>query len=297
MGLLQRIQAAVGAFRGEEQKITGPLAAWATIFQTGLDTWPWGNQALTQPYAQHPTVYAAVSAIATNIASLPLEFFPEDDAEKEAPDTDALPLKLIRKPNPLMAGSQLIEATVINLELYGNAFWFKDGTARRTATGPRFPTVLECWDPVRVRPVMKGDNLTGWEYRTQNTTIIASVDQVCHFKFFNPYDAVWGLGPLQAANIVATADYKAGVWNQSFFDNHAVPYGVIMPKDNRPVDKDAMTRLRDQMEARHGGAAKHGRLGAVSIPIEFAQIGMDQKDMDFPTLLDKATEKILMVWM
>lgn len=294
MGIRSRLLAASQALFGE-QKISGSLSAWASIFQRGLDSWPYGD-ALTQPYAQHPTVYAAVSAIATNLASLPLEFFPDSDDSREYPDPEALPLQLIRKPNPLMAGSQLIEATVVNLELYGNAFWFKDGLARRSASGPRFPTILECWDPQRVRPRLSGDTLLGWEYRTQNTTVIASTEQVCHFKFFNPYDDVWGLGPLQAANVVAGADYKAAIWNQAFFDNHAMPYGVLVPKESQMFDKDSMVRLRDQLEARHGGAAKHGRLGAVNVPIEFLQIGMDQKDMDFPTLLDKATEKLLMVW-
>lgn len=300
-------------------KTASAQQAWATIFASAADTL-FQPTKMVQPYSQHPTVYAAISAIAQNIASLPLEMFrrtPEQplprrarlglrkqepldeeghDEPEEVPITDSIVSQLLYSPSDEMQGTQLIEGTMTNLELSGNAFWFLDGIAQRTGRGPEFPTRIDLWNPEAVKAIMNAGKLVAWEYREQSFAVKAPPERVVHFKYFNPYDRIWGLAPLLAATLVAQADWKAMVSNDSFFDNSSIPSGIITPKVGQILQADSLERMRDQLEARHQGQKRKGRVGAISAAVEFLPLGLSQKDMDFVQLLEHATDRILMVW-
>lgn len=295
MKLRERFREAVEVFRGVEKTAGGQQAAWFTAFGMGLDQL-FGTDSLQQPFAQHPTVYAAVKAIASNLGGLPLEMFPASDERHELPITDSRVLALLSNPNPDMELAQLLEGTYTSLQLWGDAYWFFEGMSRRNASDARFPTRLELWEANRTRRFTKTDGSVWYEYRLSDVTKTAPASQVIRFNFYNPYDPTCGLAPLQAAIVIANADYKAGIWNRAFFDNYAIPTGLVTPKPGQITDKDAMLRVRDQLEQRHQGPSKRGRLGAVNMALEFLELGTSHKDMDFPQLLDAATERILMVF-
>lgn len=298
MSLRTRASAAVQAFRlaGQVEKtMSGAQLAWSTIFAAGLDQF-FGSESLTQPMAQHPTIYAAVKAIASNLGALPLEMFPDSDLKHERPVKNSRVIKLLQHPNDDMTLAQLLEGTYTSLELWGDAFWFLDGAARRTGDDSPYPTKLSLWEASRVRKFTKTDGSRWYEYNDGRNVLQVPAAKVIRFYLYNPYDLEHGLAPLQAAGIIANADYKASIWNRAVFDNAAIPYGLITPKVNQITDKDAMVRVRDQIEQRHQGVSKRGRLGAVNVALDFLELGMSHKEMDFPLLLDAATERILMVF-
>ena len=303
MDLIDRLRAGLHAMTapsgriGQIEKVNaGWQAAWNTIFTTGMDK-VFGTAAMTMPYAQHPTVHAAVSAIAQSISALPLEMFPESDEKREEPVRDSIVSELLENPSPDMDGPMLLEGTIDFMKLNGDAFWFLDGEARRGPGGPRFPTVIELWDPQRVRAKLTGSRVTSWEYQDGTDTFVAPAERVIQFKHFNPYDAVRGLPPLSAAQTAASGGWKALQYQEAFFDNNAVPAGVLTPKgEGQIIQPEAMVRLRDEFEARHMGSRKHGRIGALNAQIEFTELGLSHKDMDFPVWLDAASAFILMVF-
>ena len=306
MALGERLRAALHAFTAPGaaprtvEKTSGSQAAWNTIFSTGLDRF-FGPGRLTMPYAQHPTVHAAVSAIATAISALPIEMFTDSSTEDEGAETrvgDSIVGDLLEDPGDDMDGPQLIQGTVTYMQLAGEAFWFLDGLARRSGTSPMFPTSIELWNPSNVRAVMGGGKVVAWEYQDQGAGEIfrTTPDRVIQFKFFNPYDAIRGLSPLGAASLAATGGYKALLYQEAFFDNNAVPYGLLTPKEGSIIQPEAMVRLRDELESRQIGPAKHGRIGALNTNVDFKELGMSHKDMDFPLWLDAASAFILMVF-
>lgn len=304
MALAERFRAAVDAFAHPKpkavEKLTGSQAAWAAFWTTAMDPL-YGPSGLTAPYAQHPTVHAAVSAIATAISGLPIEMFTDSDPEDEAAEmrvTDSVVGDLLENPGPDMDGPQLIESTVMYMQLSGEAFWFLNGIARRTASGPEFPTRIELWDPTRVRTVIKNGAIAGWEYQPfpSGAPFGAPADSVIQFKMANPYDPYRGLAPMQAAMLPASGGYKALMSQEAFFDNNATPYGLLTPKEGSIIQPEAMVRLREEFEARQQGPMKHGRIGALNTNVEFQALGMNQKDMEFATWLDAASAFILMVF-
>lgn len=291
MGLLERLAAAVH----EATRPKSAASAFGSLFAAGLDQ-VFGSTDLMQPFMQHPTVYGAVSAIADNLAGLEREMFPVSDTKRERPVKDSVVLQLIECPNEEMVGGQLIKGTLQHLELYGNAYWYMSEDRRDRADRPRFPRRIDLWSPEKVTPLMPKGRLTGWKYRDQYSAATVPVDRVVHFKYANPYDPILGLGPLQAAMIIAKGDYKGHVWNDSFFNNSAMPSGILSPDGNQIMHEDSLLRLRDQIEARHGGPRKHGRIAAIKAALKFTRLDTTQKDMDFVNLMDRATEKILMVF-
>jgi HK97 family phage portal protein len=297
MGLVDRVRAALLAFTAPQQKTASAgQTAFNTWFTTGMDAWIMGQGRLLQPFAQHPTVYAAVSAISQGISALPLEMFPDSDEDREEPLEQSLVAQLLANPGPDMDGPQLIEGTIDFMELQGDAFWYMDGIARREAMGPRFPTRLELWEPSSVRAISKGGVVSGWEYQSQGDVFRTGAENVIQFKHFNPYDPIRGLAPLNAAMLPAQGGWKALTYQDAFFENSTVMGGLITPKEGAIMQPEAMLRLRDELEARHQGASKRGRLGAINAPVEFTPLGENQKDMDFAVWLDSASAFILMVF-
>jgi HK97 family phage portal protein len=300
MALTERVRAALHA-------MTAPPPQQKTLGSTSIFDW-FGRgadfftkpQALTMPYAQHPTVHAAVSAISQSVSALPLEMFPEDDTEREEPITDSIVLSLMENPSPDMDGPMLIEGTIDFMKLNGDAFWFLDGEARRDPKGPKFPTRIDLWDPCNVRAIMDkvtGTRVVGWELQIAQEVFRTDARNVIQFKHWNPYNPVRGLPPLSAALTVASGGYKALQYQEAFFENNAIPSGILTPKgDGQIIQPEAMLRLRDEWESRHMGAGKHGRVGALNAQIEFIEMGTSSKDMDFPVWLDAASAFILMVF-
>jgi HK97 family phage portal protein len=298
MALTERIRAALHALTAPVAKSAATQAAWNGLFTTGMDRY-FGYTSMTQPYAQHPTVHAAISAISQSISSLPLEMFSESATENEDQETrlpNSIVGDLLEDPSPDMDGPMLLEGTIDFMKLYGDAFWFLDGDAQRNARGPQFPTRITLWDPCRVRAKVTAGGVVAWEYQQDQDTFTAPADHVIQFKHFNPYDPIRGLAPLDAARIAASGGYKALQYQESFFDNNAVPTGILTPKGDQIVQPEAMLRLRDEFEGRQMGSKKHGRIGALNSQIEFQELGMSHKDMDFPVWLDAASAFILMVF-
>jgi HK97 family phage portal protein len=296
MGLLDRARAAVHAFT-HAKTASGAQQAWGLAFSTGFDNWLMSfGSSLTRPFAQHPTIYAAISAISQGISALPIEMFPDSDEKREKPLKKSMVGELLTNPGLDMDGQQFMEGTIDFMELYGEAFWFMDGLARRTSSGPQFPTMLELWDPTQVRAVLKNGNVIAWEYQTGQDVFRIDADRVIQFKHFNPYDPIRGLAPLSAAMLPAQGGYKALNYQDAFFENSAVMGGLITPKDGAIIQPESMQRLLDTLEARHQGSSKRGRLGGITAPVDYQELGMSQKEMDFPGWMDASSAFILMVF-
>jgi phage portal protein BeeE len=140
------------------------------------------NGGITRPYENHAWVFACVNAIAMNIAGVPLNFFTGFKANKLQIEDGDLP-KLFETPNPMMGGSQLIEATKIFMGLTGEAMWILD-----RASGREVPREIWTFHPQRFEEDIdeKTGLITGWKYRKGKKEIPLADYEVVFFKYFNP---------------------------------------------------------------------------------------------------------------
>jgi len=230
---------------------------------------------LTQPYREHVWVYACVNAIAQGISSVPLLFKIGSRRDSQVVDSHPL-IDLFEAPNPMMSGSQLLEATLIYLGLTGEAFYILDRRSEQEV-----PKEIWVAHPERFQEVVdeKSGLITGWLYRRGTEIIPLAIHEVVFFRYFNPYNDYRGLSPLQAAQAGVEQDYWAGRYNLAFFQNSAQPGGVLETSGN--LTDEEYQRILAQWQDRHAGASKAHAIALLEGGLTYKQTGLSQKDMDF----------------
>jgi HK97 family phage portal protein len=230
---------------------------------------------LTQPYREHVWVYACINAIAQSISSVPLLFKTGSRKDPQVVDSHPL-LDLFEAPNPMMSGSQLLEATLVYLGLTGEASYILDRRSER-----EIPREMWVAHPGRFQEVVdeKTGLISGWIYRKGTRQIPLQPHEVIFFRYFNPYNDYRGLSPLQAARAGVEQDYWAGRYNLAFFQNSAQPGGVLETSGN--LTDEEYQRILAQWQDRHAGASKAHAIALLEGGLTYKQTGLSQKDMDF----------------
>lgn len=278
MKFLDRLAARFGFMRSAK--------SWDKLWLRAIESTLLGNK-VTKPYSQHWAVYLAISKIATNIAQTPFSLYRGDEQVWEHPVID-----LLNRPNPQLSGFQIWEATAIFLNLRGECFWILDESMGMAAgLAGSVPSAIWVFNPDRFKPAVDASgNLVGWTYKQ----VALRPDEVIHFKFFNPYDDIRGLSPLEAARISMETDYRAIKYNEAFFKNSAVPeIGLVVPG---ALSDEQFNRLLAQWESRHKGESKAHRIALLEGGLDVKQLGLKHKDMDFLEQRKFSLEEILGVF-
>jgi len=240
---------------------------------------------LSKPYANHAYVYACVRAIAQNIAQVP--FICQTGTGKNPvviteEDTGAKGdlFDVFETPNDLSTKYQLWEATITWLNLRGTSMWVLD---RENAT--QVPENIWVFGPDNFIPIVNYDDaratkIVGWVLLGPNGSVLPlTSNQVVMFKFFNPYDPIFGIGPIEAARRGIKFDYLASIYGSNFFENSADPAGVLMAE--RKLTKQQVAELRDAWEQRHRGPGNAKKVGILWGGMKYQAITVSQKDMEF----------------
>jgi HK97 family phage portal protein len=230
---------------------------------------------LNQPYREHVWVYACINAIAQSISGVPLLFKTGSRKDPKVVESHRL-VDLFETPNPMMSGSQLIEATFVYLGLTGEAFYIVERQNER-----EIPQEIWVFHPSRFQEVVdtKTGLITGWLYSKGEKKVPLERHEVIFFRYFNPYHDYRGLAPLQAAKAGIEQDYWAGRYNTAFFKNSAQPGGVLETSGN--LTDEEYQRVLAQWQDRHGGASKAHAIALLEGGLSYKQTGLSQKDMDF----------------
>ncbi|MBN1679566.1 MAG: phage portal protein [Anaerolineae bacterium] len=182
--------------------------------------------------------------------------------------------RLLRRPNPLMSRFELIEHTVGNLEIHGNAYWFLAGEPGGL---PR-----ELWPlrPDRVSIVPDPQRgVRGYVYEVDGYRVPLDAAEVVHFRRWHPANDYYGLSALEAARLAVESDRAMADWNHRYFgEGLAVPAGIVAIREQ--VSDADYERLKREWRLAYGGRErKTAFLRGASV--EWHNIGLSQHDMDF----------------
>jgi HK97 family phage portal protein len=241
-----------------------PFTGWTSLFS-----------GVTHPYKQHVWVHACVNAIAQNISGVPLLFFTGNRKNKKLIDSGPL-VQVMESPNPMMSGSQLIDASYVFLGITGEAIHILE---RNNITEP--PREIWTFHPSRFQHVPDENSglIKGWIYTRGTKRIPLLPHEVLFFRYFNPDDDYRGLSPLQAAKLGIDQDYYAAQYNANFFLNSAQPGGVLETSEN--LVQEEFDRLLAQWNDRHQGVAKGHEVALLEGGLTYKQTGISQRDMEF----------------
>ncbi|BAQ18010.1 phage portal protein [Methyloceanibacter caenitepidi] len=254
---------------------TAKLIAWAT---GGHPVWTPRDYAslAREGFTKNPIVYRSVRMIAEAAASVPLYLF---DGAKEIDEHPLL--ALLKRPNPMECGPDLLESFFGHLIVAGNAYLEAvavDGTVRE----------LHALRPDRMKVVPGPD---GWpeayEYAVSGQTMRFDqegprVRPILHMALFHPLNDHYGLSPLEPAAVGLDLHNAAGIWNKALLDNSACPSGALVytAKDGQ-LSAEQYERLKTELEDGFAGAANAGRPLLLEGGLDWKAMGLSPRDMDF----------------
>lgn len=223
-------------------------------------------------------VYRAVRMIAEAAASAPVALF-EDGVETPGHEL----LGLLRQPNRLESGQDLLEAWFGHLLISGNAYLevvCLDGRPREIyALRP---------DRMKVAPAPDGWP-QAYEYTVDGRTVRyrvnsggAAINPVLHVKLPHPLNDHYGMSPIEAAGQAIDTHNAASRWNKALLDNAARPSGALVCSlASGQMTDEQFRRLKAELQDNFQGAANAGRPMLLEGGLDWKPLSLTPRDMDF----------------
>lgn len=245
-------------------------------------------------FARNAIAYRCIRMIAEAAASVPWLLY-EGKRELEVHPL----LDLINQPNPNEAGADLFEAWYGFLQVSGNAY-----LERVDLDG--LPRELYALRPDRMK-ILAGSNgwPAGYEYSVSGRSVRFVHDMargsapILHMKLFNPRDDHYGMSPMEAAAFAIDIHNAAGAWNKALLDNAARPSGALVYRGgdgNANLTDDQFERLKQELSENYQGAANAGRPLLLEGGLDWKEMGLTPKEMDFINAKHVAAREIALAF-
>ena len=281
MGIFQRI------FGSQRQKTVYTLNEFARFISSS----DWSDSSMLEQYGKSLYVYAAIQKIAQKVAATDLKLFEIINSKGEVKEHASHEvLDLLYRPNPFQTRSEFWKITTINKKLTGEAFWLKVRSPRKVPMElwnlrPDMMTIYT--DPQRF---VKGYTLR----KLDGTEVAFEPDDVIHFKEPNPQDVYRGLSPIKPAQSRIMTEDFATAFQRNFFANNARPDALLLSDDLlAPEQRD---EIYAKWNAKHKGKGKNSRLAILEGGMQYQQVSVTQKEMDYIESLKFTRDDILVAF-
>jgi HK97 family phage portal protein len=257
-------------------------SAHSFMSQPGKPVWMRRNYAqfAQEAYVKNVIAHRAIEMVAHGVASINWQMSDEGCLQCNHPA-----LVLIGRPNPLQNKVAFLRALMSYKLIAGNAYVqaiCPDNTA---------PTDLHLLRPDRVSVVAgEGGVPAGYQYQVNGKTRVYGVNrltgfsQVLHLKQFHPNDDWYGLSAVEAAAYSIDQHNQAGAWNQALLQNGARPSGalVVNVKEHAAgLSEEQYQRIKLQIDEQFSGARNAGRPLLLEGGLEWREMSLSPKDMDY----------------
>lgn len=253
-----------------------------------------GEGIMADAYNKVDLVFSCISYTAKAIAQVPLLVMKKGKKGKFDPVDEEDPWQmLLDHPNYMTSKVQFVTSVISHLLL--------DGCV---AIIPFPPTFTTNPDSLWVVPwkycEYKLDNnghLKNWVYKPrgfEGPKYDLGPGELFQVKFWNPDNPMEGLAPIQAGRLPVMELYKSSDYNQRFFDQGAVPGGVLStPQRLKQADVDLVLT---QFKEKHQGWQKRWEPAVLHQDLKWQPTGISQRDMDFVNLRTKSGEAIMQIF-
>lgn len=270
--------------RSISRRLTDPIMA-------EIVGWRQDETRLTKPYSQQAVVYACVAAKARNIAQVPFKLY-SLGSKRDDEITSGTIYDLFRNPNPTVSRFQLWEALITSIDLTGEWFIVYDAEVVKGVPVFIWPlpgSMFKPWYVGRGKGVW-----AGWTLRRNGTELNLTHDELIFDKYYNPYDEVRGLTPLDAAKLSLESDFDAMRFNRNFFKNDATP--AVTFETEQHLNDAQYERLKHQIIDSRRGVANAHRALLLDSGVTANQLSISQKDMQFLQQRQYTRDEICMIY-
>ncbi len=209
------------------------------------------------------------------------------DTPKDAKEAPMMLVKLFEEPNPFMDYEELLELTLIDYLLVGNAYWMK---WRTNDAGQ--PLALYRLAPPFVKAIPGPWGIEGYEYDVPGAgSIKMTPDQIVHFRQANPHSPYFGLGLVQGAARMLDLELALTDTQASYYEKRAQPSMVV--QSDRRVPTDVFNRMKNQLRSMYGGPRNAGALMVLESGLKYQSISPSAQDAAFEQLTKLSRDRIL----
>lgn len=235
-------------------------------------------------FGRNELVYSCIMMKATSLPEAPLRVYGPDGL---GDPKDTHPFRqLISSPNPMLTEFELLELTVIHMDLAGSAFWeiVRDRAGRPVELWPLRPDL--------VRLIRRRDGNTRYGYLLGGTLVDLGTD-VLQFKYPNPIDPLLGQPPLRPTLRAVALDNEATDFVKALLQNRAVP-GVVITTQQK-VDEAVADRLSTRWRQKFSGS-KRGEPAVLQAGMDVKPMGLNLDELEFPDLRTISESRICMAF-
>ncbi len=242
-------------------------------------------QFANEAYAKNVIAYRSMQMIASSAASVPfILYYMEKSGVKREIENHPL-LRLLSRPNPMQSGNEFLQALFNFKMISGNAY------VQSVSAKDSPPSELYLLRPDRVQ-IIAGRNAipAAYRYNVDDKTIDFPVDRISgrsrilHLKNFHPTNDWYGLSPIEAAAYSIDQHNQSSQWNQSLMQNGARPSGALVVRGDQGagvLSEDQYNRMKLQIDEQFSGPANAGRPLLLEGGLEWKEMSLSPKDMDF----------------
>ncbi|QOL19404.1 phage portal protein [Candidatus Bodocaedibacter vickermanii] len=224
-------------------------------------------------YEKNVIVYRCVAMIARGIATVPWLLYDGDTELMSHPLLD-----LLRRPSPGESGASFLENLATSFLLSGNAFVHVDIDQHG------IPIQLKVLRPDRVRVITENGQLAAYDYTVDGATRRLSAEAVLHLKSIHPLNDWYGLSPIEVAAMAIDQHNAVSTHNLALLQNGGRPSGVFIWKgtdDGWGLTDEQKHSIRDSITQVYSGQGNAGRIMVLEGDVEWKELGLSPKDLDF----------------
>ena len=123
------------------------------------------------------------------------------------------------------------------------------------------------------------------------------VGEVLHFKYVSATSAYYGFSPLTPLMISLTTDLFARQWNKKFFENGAIPPGLLVVPG--AVNSRDFKEIKKNFHEEFAGAGNRGKAMVIKggqDGAEYTPFPTQHQDLEFSNLLNVTRDEILALY-
>ncbi len=245
------------------------------------------NNVNKEAYKKNALVYACVREIATSVADARFQVIVREADGVISPVPDHPTQRILENPNPVMSPMEFWESLLTIEHIAGNAYVLKDLDEEN----------LWILRPDWVRIVQLGGGRREYKYGPPGSIVTLSEDQVIHFPYgVDPQDIYgFGFSPLAPIWRDVSTDNSATDFFKVFFDNSAVPSGIIKVK-RRLARQGEANRIRSQWSQRYTGPKGWHAPAVLDEDAEYQKIGLDLQELRMDSLRHVVESRLCMAF-
>lgn len=234
-------------------------------------------------------IYAAVQLISGDVRSASYVLYKKNKDGIRVEITEHPLIRILKRPNPLETGQDLLERSDLILDLMGEVYWLVVTNPRGSVVGIQVvhPTWIE-------RPVVEGGRLVKWiiNYPGGQHIEVAARDLI-RIHYPHPLDPWSAASPVEAVAASHYFDLYLRAYGATLMRNDgAIPAGILTTKADL-TDEDAIIlaeRWKDRYQRRRDGVA------VLHSGATYQPIAIPVSDIDFLKTAQFNRDQILAVY-